>query len=877
MDVVNRGTEARSWLLRLMNATWDIHTLKVGQRVWFGAKTGAGNDRQEYGLFKVIRKSDRVLGLATGDFQAIVCEFEVDETLHVDPNHGEIIWLTIVSLYFPYIPLSRNSVYWYSDQGFTGRNNRLFEIDEQFFNGVRATDLDFPKLVLTDTEKKYLEILYANFIEGTEIISSYALPEIWNDELPKSFRPEQMDQELVGSGRDITLMAICQIHPESELFFRFEQAIFIIQAILRDGKGRRQITVGELIQQLSGSTRKEIFQIFKLLSRFREIFMGFEKTPSGTENLMVNSNEVYEGYRQYSGLRKLMADHLAKNPIKNKAVAKRYSSSSLDLVSANEIFRTNGLRRSRADFTPVLGVQSLAEQLANLVYHLPPDSQMVGLFGKWGRGKTFLLDQLWAYMDKTWENRFIKVVYHAWKYQETPASWAYLYEQFADTYLGKKLLRRYPIYFWRLLRLNLRRLDIQPIVTLGLSTVALIAWIIISPRLLHDWHKYIGSDIAATIGLSLIFRAFKKEISPKATELIKKYSLRHSFKATMGLQADIQDELIKLLNVWIPTRPRKFSWKFWQKAGSDIQPKQRIFLVVEDMDRCKEDRIIENIDALRVLLEDPEISSRLIILTAIDERILKSAIRKKYAQLVAGGQDKNKPAQIADIELNDLISEYLDKLFIAAIKLGDLSYEQRAEFLKELIKNDVSTSVDVEDRLGKVAGGSSETGTSDRRMPPHIHSEEDGRPVLISVGEGEHVKLYNVGISHNDDAETGWKGLSKIEVESLDKMIKSWETATPRRIAIFYHRYLLCKNTLIGKYLQLGRPNAWQDAEGIQTILQLLRYYGECGNSEAVVLHKANAQGERGETTNVAKVHNVVKPTVDYLCLVEVLELVVAY
>jgi len=907
-----RDTPVQYWLLRLMSQTWDITAFYVGRTVWHGSHTSAGKRRVEYALYRQIRKGDMILGIYVGDYQAISCEFVVTEALHSDPTEGDIVSLMVTRLFSPYIPIDPYSIFRYVPQDPPEeRDARLLLSGESTFKQMTAADLDFPKLALTEPEKKYLEILYKNLLEGKEINSSYSLSEIWNDDLPKSFRPEQMDPQLVGSGRDITLLAVCQIHPESSIFFQFEKVLYTIQKIVGDGKEHSQVGSAEIGQQLPDISLDEVFQIFKLMQPFHRLMTGLVRK-SGTElAILIGDNSIYEEYRQFAGLASFMAEYLRKNPPKNEPVAKRMPGPGDQPAQTADFFRTNGIRRSRSDFSPVLGVQFLAEQLANMIYSLPPDSQMVGIFGKWGRGKTFLLDEMWTYIDKTWNKHFIKIVYHAWKYQETPASWAYLYEQFADTYLGKRTWLNFPCYYLRLFRLNFKRLGLQPLIFLGFSFAALVLWVIYSPQILNsEWYIWLGSDLLAVVSVSAVFRVFKKDISPKAAELIKKYSGKHSYKAALGLQADIQEELIKLLKLWLPNRKGKDhstskpepknklsilfkKWIGWLRptiAERKPKPRKRIFLLVEDMDRCKEERIIESIDALRVLLEDLEISTRLVIVTAIDERILKNAIRRKYFSLI-GETDDPKAHHLSEydkIDPHELVSEYIDKLFVAAAKLGELNQDQRSEFLKELIKKDIATS----DRLTNESNSgpavsdpvAANTAAADpavtlRGQPGETRNSMDTTPQRLEPGVGSTATTSNVlGILTVQAAKSEWQGLNATEVDLLDKTVRSWVNVTPRRINIFYHRYLLCKNTLVGKYLQMAQPNPWRDLEGIQAILSLLRYYSDSGLPEAIDAEKRRVLKETAEPVQVHHADPPLKKSkTDYLYLLEILEMVVAY
>ena len=116
------------------------------------------------------------------------------------------------------------------------------------------------------------------------------------------------------------------------------------------------------------------------------------------------------------------------------------------------------------------------------------------------------------------------------------------------------------------------------------------------------------------------------------------------------------------------------------------------------------------------------------------------------------------------------------------------------------------------------------------------------------------------------------------EVQLLKQVIQTRELVTPRQINIFYHRYLFCKNTLIGNYLASGQPNPWQGQGDILTILQLLRYYGSKGTPEHILTEKKRVQLKGTGLIDVQYAEPKIEKThSDYLILLEILELVVAY
>lgn len=85
---------------------------------------------------------------------------------------------------------------------------------------------------------------------------------------------------------------------------------------------------------------------------------------------------------------------------------------------------------------PCFGVTTLAEcyikQLDKIAEHTNDNFCMLGIFGPWGRGKTYFFRQIKDLLKKrTREDETIKykiIEFNAWKYQDTPAIWAYLYE-----------------------------------------------------------------------------------------------------------------------------------------------------------------------------------------------------------------------------------------------------------------------------------------------------------------------------------------------------------------------------------------------------------------------------------------------------------------
>ena len=224
----------------------------------------------------------------------------------------------------------------------------------------------------------------------------------------------------------------------------------------------------------------------------------------------------------------------------------------------------------------------------------------------------------------------------------------------------------------------------------------------------------------------------------------------------MGVQAEIQKELKNLIKAW----SKKFNNK-------------RILLFVDDLDRCSENQIIEIIDSLRVILDDELITKHILILVALDEKKLEKAISKKYENL------------FTKEELPEIVAEYMDKLFISAIKLFPISFDDRAEFVIKLAKQINLEENQKEDLTTK-------TGSSQTPIPT---PETDSNTELEESPDSGQGTAPNPTPTPASEVPKSSKNLEEVEVALLQEKIKSTKKElTPRQIRILIYRYLLARN-----------------------------------------------------------------------------------
>jgi Cdc6-like AAA superfamily ATPase len=519
----------------------------------------------------------------------------------------------------------------------------------------------------------------------------------------------------------------------------------------------------------------------------------------------------------------------------------------------NYISKTTITFRDRQNINGVLGVKDLADELAEVIKILPGErGSMIGIFGKWGRGKTFLMDEVWKRLAD--DKKVERVDFHAWKYQDTPASWAYLYETLSQQYTSvtnRSKRIRWIISTMRLLNLNLKRNGWIPILKILLIVLfGIFSWFQLSTLIKGKELIKIFTLVGAAAGATFLYKLisdWNNRFGKEASKLFLKYSKKHSFKDHLGLQAEIQKELVALLKAWIPD----------EQIAS-----KKIIIFVDDIDRCSELKIVQLIDSLRVMLEDDEVAKRVVVITAIDERILKLAIRSKYNSIVKEGDAVN---------INMLTKEYFDKLFIIGIKLGDLSSQERDEFFLEFIKNDVKV-VEDEDDIAIPFEEMSLPAESDD-LQQHGTSMQEAIPDISAKTKLE----INVDLTVNKEAVSRIDKLYPDEIAMLRSCLKNYDNATPRQIRIFYYRFLMAKNLLIKQYSLLRRKNIWLTDEYRETFVKLIILYSQQEDALLISQHKVAILHAQTTEEKVFLLDEVTVPTPDYGELLKALDIVLAY
>lgn len=380
-------------------------------------------------------------------------------------------------------------------------------------------------------------------------------------------------------------------------------------------------------------------------------------------------------------------------------------------------------------------VQALARVLAEATGEL-----CFALFGAWGRGKTTLARRLQRLLQEGMSGiRYNVVWFNAWKYRSAPETWAHLYEQLAAAAKDDGALASSA----RTIRTNILQRGIG-VVTVSLFALS-VATLPLSTKI-DIAYRAGAILVGALGVFASFWTAFAANRTAHVIHRVwRHYGAIPSHRDKLGLQAAIGSDLCALLQGWIPTpgegatrlstervdgnssvrspwpSPIQYfalalsifsmSVSLWIGLGKATQPSgglqwigglgwligwagvailvwkagrrtNRILLVVDDLDRCRREQILEIIESIKLLVEEPACSARLQVVALVDDDVLVQAIEERFSHLIPSG---------ASIERRHrVIREHIEKLFVGHLRLGALSPKDISDLISAFSSSPVS-------------------------------------------------------------------------------------------------------------------------------------------------------------------------------------------
>jgi hypothetical protein len=139
--------------------------------------------------------------------------------------------------------------------------------------------------------------------------------------------------------------------------------------------------------------------------------------------------------------------------------------------------------------------------------------------------------------------------------------------------------------------------------------------------------------------------------------------LQHQFGLTWNLPSPSVPVPVLLLSV-VAVVVALLLWIRWGGSRPD-----RLLLVVDDLDRCSPDHLLSVMESIKLLLENPEVSCRVVVSMLVEEDILKHAIWEKYKHLAEETAAKQLSTSFSG---EGLFRQNCEKLFTVHLRMEPL-------------------------------------------------------------------------------------------------------------------------------------------------------------------------------------------------------------
>jgi hypothetical protein len=308
----------------------------------------------------------------------------------------------------------------------------------------------------------------------------------------------------------------------------------------------------------------------------------------------------------------------------------------------------------------LLGRKGLVDILKGLIERDTKDHLIIALFGRWGSGKSSVIQMLRDKYEKTPNRNFIE--FNAWQAEHSNSMSASIAQQLvndlygAEGFLGQVLLS----YKARILQSKAEL--IKEFVFVAIVTAFCFGFAL--PGLVEDFKLRYGTLAALSISLPAVFSIVISYLKHPFTGQLKELAKRPNFKEHIGLGHAIREQIFCLLSVY----PLSF-WQVVKKAiGKTINHKHKYILVIDDLDRCSDKKIIETLEAIQLIVDLPCVN----ILLAVAPDVLIDAVASRYMGQRSG---------LSEEAGKQLARDFLGKVLQITITLDNPSALNRNQFI----------------------------------------------------------------------------------------------------------------------------------------------------------------------------------------------------
>lgn len=295
---------------------------------------------------------------------------------------------------------------------------------------------------------------------------------------------------------------------------------------------------------------------------------------------------------------------------------------------------------------------------ANLIKGLVDEPNMlpitIGVFGDWGSGKSSIMETLKVRYDEEHEKdkSVVCLQFNGWIFEGYDDAKVALISSILECFqdrktFGQKTVNKArklvkSVNWMRVLGFGVKNIA-APLITASLTGGASLA-----PQLFSWFHNLIADPE----------RISDKIKDVDFDELRKKY-----FKENQSISVEEQYKMV-----------RQFRKDF--KELLDEAKISKLIILIDDLDRCLPDRIIDNLEAIKLFLN---VENTAFIIGA-DPRIVRDAIRHRYKELI--NRDENS-------ENGRVVMDYLEKLIQIPYNLPKLSESEVETYITLLFCEDL--------------------------------------------------------------------------------------------------------------------------------------------------------------------------------------------
>ena len=326
-------------------------------------------------------------------------------------------------------------------------------------------------------------------------------------------------------------------------------------------------------------------------------------------------------------------------------------------------FEAGGLSDDRPATEDLLNVRPYADALASFIVHPETEPLVIGVHGPWGKGKSSFMGFIAEALSKDRspdDPRVICIEFNAWRYQDAKQIWAGL----ASVIIHDLEAALSP---WRRLVLRMNQawsknagemlaLSLGIAIALGLSVAIASDWLAGPFTEIFKEDKLLALGLGGGGGLLLLFWRIPQLLQPVSQRILE-YGKQANYREQMGYQHRVLKDIETVHSAL--------------RAAAGNKPTPRVVVFIDDLDRCPNDKIIDILQALNLILG----KSGFFVVLGVASGMLLEAIRVHYQK------EKLKSHK-------DFAHQYLEKIIQLSFRLPTQQAAQQTQLIAQMFSEE---------------------------------------------------------------------------------------------------------------------------------------------------------------------------------------------